>query len=132
MPRWHSRYKDPYYMPKNVFKRRPREYYAARTTIKLPEHLKPILEEYLKKPQPRFNKDDYLIMSSKHPKDSKEHQDLANFARSIAPDRRTRDGFQYIYLVKKDPQYPNQLALNPSTKDKLLPIIFKAIELGEL
>lgn len=130
MPRWHSKYKDPYYVPKNTFKAKPREYYASKTTYKLPERLKPLLDEYLKKPQPRFNPDDYVIVCSKFLTDSKEHQDLSNFIWSIAPERRKQKGRPYVYLVKRPKGVKHTYAINPSTKDKLLPIIFEAIEKG--
>lgn len=125
-----SPYKDPYYMPKNTFKRRPREYYAARTTYKLPEHLKPILEEYLKKPQPKFNKDDYCVCCVRGYK--KEQDDLVNFILSILPDRRTLDGRASVYLVKRPKGFKKTFPLNLRTKDKVLPIVFEAIENGTL
>lgn len=130
MPRWHSSYKDPYYYPKNMFKKKPREYYAAKTTYKLPEHLKPILEEYLKKPQPKFNKDNYCVCCYMYR--SEAQKDLANFIFSIAPDRRTQDGYTCVWLVKRPKGFTKTLPLNTRTKDKLLPLIFEAIEKGQL
>lgn len=123
--------KNPYYLPKNTFKRRPREYYAAKTTYKLPEHLRPILEEYLKKPQPRFNKNDYCVCCYRGYR-SKEQLDLANFIMSILPDRRTEDGKYAVYLVKRPKGFTKTFPLNSFTKDKLLPLIFEAIEKGTL
>jgi hypothetical protein len=128
MPRWHSSYKDPYYYPKNMFQKKPREYYAARTTYKLPEHLKPILEEYLKKPQPKFNKDNYCVCCYKYR--SPEQTNLSNFIISIAPYRRMEEGRTCIWLVKRPKGFTKTLPLNPSTKDKVLPLIFEAIEKG--
>ena len=92
MPRWHSKYKDPYFLPKNTFKPKPREYYASKTTYQVPDYLKKKLKEYLKKPQPRLNPKDYLIICYKNSSDPKEQQDLANFIWSIAPDRRKEEG----------------------------------------
>lgn len=125
------KYKDPYYLPKNTFTPRPREYYASLTTYKVPEHLQKKLEEYLKKPQPKFNKQDYLIVCYRNSSDPKPQQDLANFAYSIAPDRR-RDGINRVFLVKRPKGTTQFYALNPSTKDQLLPIIFEAIDKGIL
>ena len=132
MPRWHSRYKDPYFIPKNTFQPKPREYYASKTSYRLPEHLKKKLNEYLKKPQPRLNPKDYLIICYKNSSDSKEQQDLANFIWSIAPDRRKADGVNRVYLVKRPKGISQTFALNPSTKDQLLPIIYEAIDKGIL
>lgn len=125
MPRWHSGYKDPYFLPKNTFKK-DRAKYAAQTTYKLPEHLKPILEEYLKKPQPKFNKDDYCVCMF-HSMVSK---DLKNFILSIIPDRRTRDGQGEVYMIRRQPGMKGKFHLTEKTKDKLLPAIFQAIEKG--
>lgn len=128
MPRYHSSYKDPYYYPKNMFQKKPREYYAARTTYKLPEHLKPILEEYLKKPQPKFNENDYCVCC--YLDRSPAQDDLAYFALSIAPYRRMKEGYKRVWLVKRPKGFTKTLPLNPSTKDKVLPIIYEAIEKG--
>lgn len=130
MPRWHSGYKDPYYYPKNMFKKKPREYYAAKTTYKLPEHLKPILEEYLKKPQPKFRKEDYCVCCNRLR--NKEQDNLVNFILSIIPDRRTVDGRTQIFLVKRPKGFTKTIPLNLKTQDKVLPIIFEAIENGTL
>lgn len=132
MPRWHSRYKDPYYLPKNTFKPRPREFYASKTTYKVPEYLKKKLEEYLAKPQPRLNPKDYLIVCYRNSSDPLPQQDLANFAYSIAPERRKQKGVNKVYLVKRPKGISQTYALNPSTKDQLLPIIFEAIDKGVL
>lgn len=126
-------YKDPYFLPPNTFKRKPREYYAARTTYKLPEHLKPILEEYLKKPQPRLNKYDYCICCYRGGGyRSKEQENLSNFIMSILPDRRADDWKHAVYLVKRPKGFTKTFALNRKTKDRLLPLIFEAIEKGTL
>lgn len=125
-------FKDPYYIPKNTFKPKPREYYAARTTYKLPKHLQKKLNEYLKKPQPRFNPQDYLIVCCNISNNPKPHQDLANFIFSIAPDRRKLSGTHYVYLVKRPKGTTITYAINPSTKDQLLPIIYEAIDKGIL
>ena len=125
-------FKDPYHLPKNLFKPKPREYYASRTTYKLPPHLQKKLDEYLKKPQPRFNRDDYLIVCCNISNHTKENQDLANFIWSIAPDRRKQSGTHYVYLVKRPKGIKETYAINPSTKDQLLPIIYQAIENGTL
>ena len=126
MPRYHSKYKDPYFLPPNTFKPKPREYYASRTTYKLPEHLKPILEEYLKKPQPRFNKDDYCVCCYRD--GSPQQMDLANFIYSIIPDRRKVQGLPCVYMVKRPKGFTKTFSLNTHTKDKILPLIFEAIE----
>ena len=125
-------YKDPYYLPKNTFKPKLREYYATHTSYKLPEHLKPILKEYLKKPQPRLNPEDYLIVCYRNTTASKESIDLANFIWSITPPRRTQEGLNRVCLVKRPKGISGTYALNLSTKDKLLPVIFEAIEKGIL
>lgn len=124
-------YKNPYFYPKNMFKPRSREYYASQTTYKLPEHLKPILEEYLKKPQPKFNKKYYCVCCNRE-KRSKEQLDLANFIFSIAPDRRREDNRHTIYLVQRPKGFTKTFVLNPHTKDKILPLVFEAIEKGIL
>lgn len=128
MPANGASYKDPYFYPKNMFQRKPREYYAARTTYKLPEHLKPILEEYLKKPQPKFNKDNYCVCC--YFRRSAAQDNLANFVMSIAPYRRMKEGYKCVWVVKRPKGFTKTLPLNPSTKDKVLPIIFEAIEKG--
>ena len=125
MPRWHSVYKDPYFYPKNMFKKN-RAKYAAMTTYKLPEHLKPILEEYLKKPQPKFKKE-YYCLCMQHRKVSK---DLKNFILSIVPDRRTRDGEDEVYMIRRQPGMRGRFTLTEKNKDKILPAIFQAIEKG--
>lgn len=112
-----------------MFQNKPREYYAAHTTYRLPEHLKPILEEYLKKPQPKFRKEDYCVCCHRE-KRNKEHLDLANFIFSIAPDRRKVESRYAVYLVKRPKGFTKTLSLNPHTKDKVLPLIFEAIERG--
>lgn len=121
-------YKNPYFYPKNMFKPKDRKYYAERTTYKLPEHLKPILEEYLKKPQPKFNKANYCVCCYRE--GSKAQMDLANFIFSIAPERRKVQGNPAVYLVKRPKGFTKTFALNNYTKDKVLPIIFEAIEKG--
>ena len=121
-------FKDPYHLPKNLFQPKPREYYASKTSYKLPVYLRKKLKEYLKKPQPRFNPKDYLIVCCNISNNSKEHQDLANFIWSIAPDRRKESGRHYVYLVKRPKGTTITYAINPSTKDQLLPIIYEAIE----
>lgn len=125
MPRGHSSYKDPYYYPKNMFKKN-RAKYAAMTTYKLPEHLKPILEEYLKKPQPKFDKK-YYCMCMHHCDVSR---DLKNFILSIVPDRRTVDGRDSVYMIRRQKGMKGFFLLKEKNKDKLLPAIFEAIEKG--
>ena len=85
----------------------------------------------LKLPQPKFEKDKFLIVCYRNSSDPKPQQDLANFAYSIAPDRR-KDGINRVFLVKRPKGFKTTFALNPSTKDQLLPIIFDAIDKGIL
>lgn len=125
MPRWHSGYKDPYFQPKNMFKK-DRSKYASQTTYKLPDHLKPILEEYLKIPQPKFNKNDYCVCM-KHRSVSK---DLKNFILSIVPDRRTMDGQDEVYMIRRQKGMKGKFFLTEKNKHKILPAIFQSIEKG--
>lgn len=126
MPRWHSGYKDPYFQPKNMFKRKPREEYASQTDMKLPEHLKPALERILNKPQPKFKKENYCVRMTR----SAVSKDLRNFILSILPDRRTIDGTEVVYMVKRPRGYQGTFTLSDKTKSVILPMIFEAIEKG--
>lgn len=125
--------KDPYYLPKNTFQAKPREYYEERTTIKLTDEQKEKLKKIWEQPQKRVNPEEYAIcVACVTPKRKK--ADLENFAKSIAPKRRFADE-HYIFLVKKEPNNLNfrgNYRLNLKTKDILLPIIFQAIENGTL
>ena len=129
MPR--CKYKDPYFMPKNTFKPKPREYYAAKTTIKLTPEQQEKVKKLQAIPQPRFDRNNYVLLCSKT--GSKEQQNLGNFAFSIAPPRRRDSKDQTsVWLVKRPKGFKKSFPLNPSTKDKFLPLIFEAIENGSL
>ena len=123
-------YKDPYFMPKNTFKPKPREYFAARTTYKLPEHLKEKVKKIQATPQPRFDERRYIICCYNF--GSKEQRDLANFILSISPPRRIKYGTNSTWLVQRPEGFTDTYHLNPHTKDRLLPLIFEAIENGTL
>ena len=126
MPAHGSGYKDPYFQPANMFKRKPREHYASQTNMKLPEHLKPMLEKILSKPQPKFKKENYCVCMTRY----KVSPDLRNFILSILPDRRTVDGCEVVYMVQRPKGYHHNITLSDKTKDKILPLIYEAIENG--
>ena len=123
-------YKDPFFMPKNTFKPKPREYYANKTTIKLTPEQQDKVKKLQSIPQPRFNKTNYVVYCSND--GSPEQRNLGNFAFSIAPPRRQQSYSHAVWLVKRPKGFKKSFPLNPKTKDKILPLIFEAIENGSL
>lgn len=124
------RYKDPYFMPKNLFQPKSREYYESLTDIKLTDEQRRKLEEIWKKPQPLVVPDEYLITM----KVGKKPDNLIAFIKSIIPRRRMAND-HYLYLVKKKPNnitMKGNYLLNNDTKDSILPIIFQSIDNGTL
>ena len=57
-------------------------------------------------------------------------RDLKNFILSIVPDRRTVDGRDSVYMIRRQKGMKGFFLLKEKNKDKLLPAIFEAIEKG--
>lgn len=121
--KWH--YKDEYYTPKNIFRKKPREYYKEKTTIELPEHLKEKLERIQNQPKKRLVPEEYVFECDAHTIDN-----FSSFIKYIIPDRRMGND-HYIYLVKKKPNnlsFEGNIRIGLKNYKNVLDIIFESIE----
>lgn len=122
--------KDPYFVPKNLFQPKPREYYEKMTDIRITPEQRRKLERLWKEPQSLVIPDDFLVTM----KVGKKPDNLIAFIKSIIPRRRMAND-HYIYLIKKKPnniRMSGNYLLNNDTKDYILPLVFKAIDNGTL
>lgn len=119
-------YKDPYFIPKNTFQPKPREYYESLTDIKITDKQREKLKKIWEQPQSLVQPEDYAVTILC----GRKADSLIAFVKSIVPRRRMTND-HYIYLVKKKPNnfnFKGSYLLNKNTKDYILPIIFDAIE----
>lgn len=121
-------YKDESFIPKNLFKAKPKEVYEKAMDIEISPERKEKLKIIWSQPQKLVKPEEYAFKV--HCGYNIRQYPFIAFIKYVTPPRRMTND-HYIYLVKKKPnnlKFQGNIVVGQKSKERVVPIILQAID----